>query len=217
MNTTNDFHNAVSGSVTADSGPDSNKRAWLRSIGRGALLPLGLAVGATPSLHAAPSPGANYFPNFVVQTHDGRRLRFYDDVVRGKVVVVNMMYTVCTGICPGNTANLREVQKELGSRLGKEVFMVSMTLQPELDTPQALRDYVESYDIQPGWTFLTGKPKEVELIRRKLGFFNTDPSVDSDISSHTGMIRIGNDRLNRWSMMPALARPTQIARTILQA
>ncbi|MCY7370114.1 MAG: SCO family protein [Polaromonas sp.] len=207
------------GNVPGASGIEAphGKRAWLKWMGRGALLPLALAAGASPPLRAAGGPRADYFPNSVVQTHDGRSLRFYDDVVRGRVVLFNMMYAVCTGICPGNTANLREVQAALGSRLGKDVFMVSMTLQPESDTPEVLSDYVEQYDIKPGWLFLTGKPREMDLIRRKLGFFNDDPNIDGDLTNHTGMLRLGNERLDRWSMMPALAKPDQIARNVLEA
>jgi protein SCO1 len=192
----------------------SSKRDWLKWAGGAALVPL---LAASRTVPAAPAgPRANYFPNTIVQTHDGRQLRFYDDVVRGKVVVFNMMYSVCTGICPGNTANLLQVQQALGNRVGKDIFMVSMTLQPGFDTPQALNNYVKSYGIQPGWTFLTGEPKEMDVIRRKLGFFNDDPKIDADLANHTGMVRIGNESLDRWFMMPALSAPKQIARSILQ-
>ena len=190
------------------------KRDWLKWAGSAALAPI--LTASAPALAAKPGPRAGYFPNTVVQTHDGRKLRFYDDVVRGKVVVFNMMYSVCTGICPGNTANLLQVQQALGDRLGKDIFMVSMTLQPEFDTPQALQRYVTSYGINPGWTFLTGDPKEMDVIRRKLGFFNDDPKIDADLANHTGMVRIGNEALDRWFMMPALSAPKQIARSILQ-
>jgi protein SCO1/2 len=161
-------------------------------------------------------PRAGYFPNSVLHTHDGRKLRFYDDVVKGKVVAINMMYTSCTGICPSNTANLMRVQEALSARLDKDVFMYSMTLRPELDSPEALREYVDRYRIPKGWTFLTGKPAEVDDIRRKLGFFNDDPAIDADLKQHTGMVRIGNEGLDRWAMCPALGSPKQIARAILQ-
>ena len=190
------------------------KRDWLKWAGSAALAPVLAASGL--ALAAPAGPRAGYFPNTIVQTHDGRKLRFYDDIVRGKVVVFNMMYSVCTGICPGNTANLLQVQQALGDRLGKDIFMVSMTLQPEFDTPKALQDYVKSYGIKPGWTFLTGQPKEMDVIRRKLGFFNDDPKIDADLANHTGMVRIGNEKLDRWFMMPALSAPKQIARSILQ-
>ncbi len=191
----------------------ANKRNWLKWAGSAALAPV--LAKSTLAL-AKQGPRAGYFPNTIVQTHDGKKLHFYDDVVQGKIVVFNMMYAVCTGICPSNTANLRQVQQALGSRLGKDIFMVSMTLQPQFDTPQALQDYVRRYDIQPGWMFITGQPKEMDVIRRKLGFFNDDPKIDGDLANHTGMVRVGNERLDRWFMMPALSRPQQMARAILQ-
>jgi protein SCO1 len=199
--------------ATSQPSQDTSKRDWLKWIGSAALAP---ALGASTSAAAKAGPRAGYFPNTIVQTHDGRKLRFYDDMVQGKIVVFNMMYAICTGVCPSNTANLRQVQQALGNRLGKDIFMVSMTLQPQFDTPQALQDYVKRYDIQPGWMFITGQPNEMEVIRRKLGFFNDDPKIDGDLANHTGMVRVGNERLDRWFMMPALSRPQQMARAILQ-
>lgn len=192
----------------------STKRDWLKWTLSGAVAPL-LAVPGTASA-AKSGPRSRYFPNILVDTHDGKKLRFYDDVVHGKIVVFNMMYSVCTGICPGNTANLLRVQEALGNRVGKDVFMVSMTLQPVFDTPEALRDYVKRYGIQPGWTFLTGKPAEMDDIRRKLGFFNDDPAIDRQLANHTGMLRIGNESLDRWFMMPAMSPPKQIVHAIRQ-
>lgn len=190
-----------------------SKRDWLKWVGGAALAPVLATSGAT---RAKVGPRAGYFPNTIVQTHEGEKLRFYDDVVQGKIVIFNMMYTVCTGICPGNTANLLQVQEALGSRLGKDVFMYSMTLRPEFDRPKDLNDYVKRYGIKPGWSFLTGQPAEMDAIRRKLGFFNDDPRIDSDLANHTGMLRIGNEKLDRWFMMPALSSSKQIAREILQ-
>ena len=201
-------------SPSAELGIQGSRRHWLTWAGGATLTPV-LAASA-PAVAAKAGPRADYFPNTVVLTHDDKKLRFYDDVVRGKIVVFNMMYSVCTGICPGNTANLRQLQQALGRQLGKSVFMYSMTLQPEFDTPKVLRDYVSSYHIQPGWTFLTGRPKEMDTIRRKLGFFNDDPRIDADLDNHTGMVRIGNEALDRWFMLPALSDAKQMARAILQ-
>lgn len=192
----------------------STKRDWLKWTLGGAVAPLLATHG--PASAAKPGPRSRYFPNVVVDTHEGKKLRFYDDMVHGKIVVFNMMYSVCTGICPSNTANLLRVQEALGNRMGRDVFMVSMTLQPAFDTPEALRDYVRRYNIQPGWTFLTGKPDEMDTIRRKLGFFNNDPAIDQKLANHTGMLRIGNETLDRWFMMPALSPPQQIAHAIRQ-
>ena len=191
----------------------NSKRDWLKWVGGAALAPVLATTGAT---RTKTGPRADYFPNTIVQTHEGEKLRFYDDIVQGKIVIFNMMYTVCTGICPGNTANLLQVQEALGKRLGKDVFMYSMTLQPEFDRPKDLKDYVKRYGIKPGWSLLTGQPTEMEIIRRKLGFFNDNPKIDANLANHTGMLRIGNEKLDRWFMMPALSSPKQIAREILQ-
>ena len=91
----------------------------------------------------------------------------------------------------------------------------SLTLRPEFDTPAALHDYVKQYDIGPGWTFLTGNPAEMDLIRRRLGFYDVDPVADADLSQHTGMIRFGDERRDRWAMSPAASSASQITRSIL--
>lgn len=198
-------------------GSHDSKRNCLKWMSSATLVPvLAISGPAGAGIANKKGPRASYFPNAVLDTHDGRKLRFYDDVVHGKVVVFNMMYSICTGICPGATANLLRVQETLGNRLGKDIFMYSMTLQPEFDTPRALQEYVKRYNIKPGWTFLTGQPEEMELIRRKLGFFNDDPRIDADLANHTGMVRIGNETLDRWFMMPALSSPKQLAREIMQ-
>ena len=191
----------------------NTKRKLLGLMGAAALTPLLLGTGAGRAAGGLQGPA---LPNPTLQDHDGRKLKFYDDVVRGKIVVINMMYTVCSGICPGNTANLMRVQEMLGGRVGRDIFMVSLTLRPGFDTPAALHAYRVQYGIQPGWTFLTGQAADVESIRRALGFFDSDPAIDSDISQHTGMLRIGNAARERWVMTPALASPRQIVRTVLE-
>ncbi|WP_225984469.1 SCO family protein [Noviherbaspirillum aerium] len=160
------------------------------------------------------SEESGYFPNLVLETHEGKRVRFYDDLVKGKMVVFNMMYANCSNICPPNTANLLQVQQALGAKAGRDVFMYSITLQPEFDSAAALQDYMRKYGIKSGWTFLTGQRKDIDLIRRKLGFFDPDPVIDADLRQHTGMLRIGHDGRDRWSMLPALASPRQILNSI---
>jgi len=154
-------------------------------------------------------------PNPVLWTHEGRKVRFFDDLVKGKVVAINMMYAKCEGICPRMTTNLVQVQRELGDLLGRDVFMYSITLEPAQDTPEVLARYVERHPVQPRWPFLTGAPDDIEAIRKSLGFYDPDPDVDADKKQHTGMVRIGNERLDRWTMSPALGRPSLIAMAIL--
>ena len=177
----------------------------------------GLTAQATSQRPLTPSAGprANYFPNVILRTHENRPVRFYDDLIRNKLVVINMMYAQCTGICPGMTANLARVQKLLGDRVGRDIFMYSLTLEPAKDTPQVLKRYAEMYNVKPGWTFLTGKPSDMEQLRRKLGFVNPDPVLDKDKAQHIGLVRYGNEALDRWAACPALSNPQQIAKSIL--
>ena len=174
----------------------------------------------TPGLASAETgandgPRSGYFPNFVLRTHENKPVRFYDDLIRGKIVVINMMYAQCEGLCPPMTANLVKVQSLLGDRVGRDIFMYSLSLQPKQDTPAALRDYAAMHGAGPGWLFLTGRPREMDVLRRKLGFFDPDPVVDRDKSQHLGLIRFGNETLDRWAACAALSNPEQIVRSIL--
>ena len=155
-----------------------------------------------------------YFPDIVLTNHDGKKVRFYEDLIKDKIVIMNMMYVKCDGICMPTTMNLMRVQKLLGNRVGRDIFMYSFTLKPEEDTVQALRHYAHMHHIKPGWSFLTGSPADMELIRRKLGYVDPDPEVDKDKSNHIGVIKYGNEPLERWGGCPALSKPTWIVKTL---
>ncbi|RJG14323.1 SCO family protein [Pseudomonas cavernicola] len=196
----------------------NTRRDLLAGIGALGAAALGWAawreVGEAPQRLRSAAAAGGRLPNTLLYTHEGKAVSFYDDLIRGKVVAINMMYASCAGICPTATANLRLVQQLLGQRLGRDVFMYSITLQPELDTPQNLREYVELHHIEPGWLFLTGAPANIEQLRYSLGFYDPDPLVDGNKASHSGMLRVGNDAYQRWTMAPALATPKQILATI---
>jgi protein SCO1/2 len=151
-----------------------------------------------------------YFPDVILTTHEGKQVRFYEDLIKDKSVVINMMYADCEGVCPGITMNLVKVQKLLGDRVGRDIFFYSLTLKPQQDDPKALKQYVETHRVGPGWLFLTGKPADIELLRRKLGFTNPDPKLDADTSQHIGNIRFGNEPRTHWAACPGLAKPTWI-------
>lgn len=158
---------------------------------------------------------ARYFPNVEMTTHEGKKVRFYDDLIKDKIVIINFMYAECKGICPGITANLLKVQKLLGNRIGRDIFMYSITLKPEEDSPQDLRHYAQMHKVKPGWLFLTGKPDEIDALRRKLGFSNTNPKLDNDKTNHIGMIRYGNEPRQWWAMCPGQAHAQWIVESIL--
>lgn len=153
----------------------------------------------------------NAFPNLPVVTHEGKIVRFYDDLIKNKTVLINFMYARCEKICPGMTTNLKVVQKELGDRVGRDIFMYSISLTPEHDTPEVLKEYVEMHQIKPGWTFLTGKKADIETLRKQLGFSFSDPVLDKDRSQHLGVVKFGIEPLERWGMSPALGDPKYIA------
>jgi protein SCO1/2 len=161
-----------------------------------------------------PRLGPGYFPNVVVRTHQGKAVHFYDDLLRGKIVVINMMYARCQGICPGTTSNLLKLQRLLGERVGRDVFMYSLTLKPAEDTPRRLAEYARAYHVGPGWTFLTGRPRDMELLRQRLGFVDSDPTADRDTSQHIGLCRIGNEATGSWTACAAQAPPRQLARVV---
>lgn len=158
--------------------------------------------------------GTGRLPNPTVYTHEGKAVRFYDDLIRDKVVAISMTYAQCAATCPATMGNLIRVQDMLGERIGRDVFMYSITLFPEIDTPRVLKQYAEKYNVKPGWTFLTGTPSDIESLRFALGFYDMDPTVDAVRTQHTNMIRIGNAAYDRWTMSPGLVRPELIVSTI---
>lgn len=193
----------------------NTRRKLLASMGAAALGWTAWHAGrGSPQAIVRSSAGTRTFPNVTLYTHEGQPVKFYDDLIRGKVVTFNMMYAQCERSCPLSTANLRLVQGMLGERVGRDVFMYSISLQPELDTSQRLREYVERHHIGPGWLFLTGAREDIDLVRYRLGFYDPDPLVDFNDLNHTGMLRVGNDALDRWTMAPTLTEPEQILGTI---
>jgi len=170
-------------------------------------------MDTTPALVAG---SVRAFPNPRLVTQDGEAVRFYDDLVRGRVVMVNFAYTRCTGSCPRSTAQLVEVQRLLGERFGRDVTLLTLSLDPENDAPDAMRQYIAAHGGRPGWTWLTGRRADLEAIRRFVGFADRDPVLDADRTRHTTLVLLGNDRTGRWSTVPALIRPQLIVDALLR-
>lgn len=174
------------------------------------LLPPASMAGTAPH-----GPRAGYFSGVVLRTHENQTVRFYDLIKGGRLVILNFMYTRCDGICPNVTGNLMKVQHALGDRVGRDIFFISISLKPDEDTPAVLSVYARAHHVGPGWLFLTGRPADIESLRRKLGFVDPDPRVDRDTSQHIGVIRFGKESLDRWAACPALTNSTQIVQSIL--
>jgi len=153
------------------------------------------------------------FPNVLLRTQSGAAVRFYDDVLKGRVVTINFFFTTCTTICPRTTANLVKVQDALGASLGRDVMMISITVDPNTDTPPVLERYARAHGARPGWFFLTGSQKDIDQVRRHLGV-NRDGGDNK--TQHTGMLSYGNEATGQWAATPAMADPAQIARSVLR-
>jgi protein SCO1/2 len=189
----------------------------LELLGGGTIALWGMAEGLIDQpdwQFAVVGSGREALPNVELKTHQGRTVRFYEDLVRDRLVVINMMYAGCSNTCPPATHNLVKVQEMLKDRVGRDIFMYSLTLRPEQDGPQELAHFARLHGVGPGWLFLTGQPREIERLRFALGFYDPDPKVDQQEGRHVGMVRIGNDRYRRWGMAPSLADPRQIVAAI---
>jgi protein SCO1 len=149
--------------------------------------------------------GSELIPNAPLRTHEGKTVRFYDEVIKGRQVIINMMYADCASQCSTVTSTLAKVHEALQARMGRDLFMHSITVKPEQDDPAALKSFAEMHDaIRPGWTFFTGDPYDIETIRYRL--FRMDHiKFDTDLSFHTAQLRIINDATNCWTCVSPFA------------
>jgi protein SCO1 len=161
-------------------------------------------AGAQPTVSAA----HKYFTDTPVVDQDGRQLRFYTDLLQGKIVVINSFFSSCTDSCPAMSGTLAKIQDWLGDRLGKDAYIISISVDPEGDTPPILKQYAQRFKARPGWYFLTGKPQDVELVLQKLGQY-----VDAR-EDHLNVFIIGNERTGLWKKVFGLARPGDIIKVV---
>lgn len=165
------------------------------------------ASGSGEESSGAEMWGKNYFPNITLTSQDGVKMKFFDDVIKDKVVAINFIYTHCTDSCPMETARLLEVQKLLGDRLGKDIFFYSISIDPERDTPATLKEYARNWHTAPGWTFLTGDDADVTLLRKKLGVYEPDRKK----KDHNLSLIIGNQKTGRWMKRSPAENPYVLA------
>jgi protein SCO1/2 len=151
----------------------------------------------------------NHFLNVPLRTHEDREVRFYDDLLKDKTVLLNFMYTECQDECPLTTATLVRVQNLLGERIGRDTFIYSISVDPERDTPAALRGYAAFFKVQPGWLFLTGTAVNIARVREHFG---DDPTLQAGQSNHLNMLRLGIEPLERWAGCPTWSTPETIVR-----
>ena len=177
-----------------------NKYHWVATLAL-------LITGNSFVVNAASPWGENYFPNVPLITHEGKTVHFFDDLIKNKVVAINFIYTHCPDSCPLETAQLARVQKIMGDRLGKDVFFYSITIDPENDTPNALKEYRERFKAH--WTFLTGKKEDIVLLRRKLGLYIEE--IQDGSNNHNVSLIIGNQKTGRWMKRSPFENPHVLA------
>lgn len=151
-----------------------------------------------------PSASHKYFTDTELITQDGKPVRFYSDVLKGKVVVINCFFATCQGSCPVMSRTFSKLQQMLDERSVKDVVFVSITVDPELDTPAQLKKYATAMGARPGWFLLTGTRANVDLIHKKLGQYVEDKA------NHNNIIIIGNERTGLWKKAFGLAKPEEV-------
>jgi cytochrome oxidase Cu insertion factor (SCO1/SenC/PrrC family) len=176
-----------------------------------------VATGTIPTSSSASSPTADapsisssQIPDIIVYDQNGKRLKFYSDLVKGKTVAINFIFTTCTTICPPLTATFRRVQQDLTER-GVPAQLISVSVDPATDTPERLRDFAAKFKAGPGWTFVTGEKSEIDSLLRALGV----PVADKN--DHTPMILVGNDVSGYWTRTYGLSSPATLVKIIAEA
>ena len=174
----------------------------------------------SPSPSPSPSPAdvesvtssfsSSKIPNARIYDQNGRQLNFYNDLVKGKTVAINFIFTTCTASCPPLTATFRRVQQNAEQR-GLPLQLISISVDPTVDTPERLHAFAEKYNAGPGWTFVTGDKGEIDTLLQGLG------AAVSNKNDHTPMIMIGNDGADYWTRAYGLSSPTQLIELIAGA
>lgn len=188
------------------------RKSWATIAASAALLLAAIAFVPNRPAYAAdgnPYWGANHFPNVTLTTQDGKQVKFYDDLIKGKMVVINFVFTRCGNVCPLETAKLAQVYKLLGDRMGKDIFFYSITVDPKHDNPAALKEYTQKFHTGPGWYFLTGNKEDMDAVRKSIGMAgrpNEDP-----LSGHTTSLTIGNETTNQWFVDSSFDDPRYLA------
>ncbi|HYC90410.1 MAG TPA: SCO family protein [Thermoanaerobaculia bacterium] len=152
--------------------------------------------------------GKKYFGDIVLTDQDGKEVRFYSDLLEGKIVIINSFFASCHGSCPVMGATFRKIQAALGDRLGRDVHLISITVDPETDTPEALRSYAKAASAERGWHFVTGEKENVRQALHKLGLLTETKET------HTSVMLIGNEPKGVWKKAFGLAASDEIVRLV---
>jgi len=143
-------------------------------------------------------------PDIPVLDQDGNTLHFYTDLIKNKTVAINFIFTNCTTICPPLAATFARLQKEMGEKIGTDVHLISISVDPLTDTPERLKAWGAKFKAGPGWTFVTGEKQEMDKLLTALG------AAVSKREDHTPSMIIGNDSKSVWTRTYGLAKISQL-------
>ena len=163
---------------------------------------------ATATNNSTSSSAEKYFTDVVLLNQDGEKMRFYNDLLKGKTVIINSFFATCQGSCLPITRNLEKVQEALGDRLGKDAFMISISVDPTVDTPGELKAFGKKFHARPGWYFLTGSKENVDFVLKKLGQFVENKN------DHLNLVIVGNDRTGLWKKAFGLAKSEELVKVV---
>lgn len=173
----------------------------------GILAALSLLVLPSAWGQEAPKPSGaayKYFGDLKLVDQNGKEVNLYTDLMKDKIVVIDVMFTGCTGACPVMSTTFSKIQQHLGDRIGKDVNLISISVDPTNDTPAKLKEYASRFNAGPGWYFLTGPKENVDAALRKLGQYVETPEA------HQSLFLIGNDKTGLWKKALGLAKPEEI-------
>ncbi|HKU75853.1 MAG TPA: SCO family protein [Pyrinomonadaceae bacterium] len=147
-------------------------------------------------------------PDLSLTDQNGKKVKFYSDLIKGKVVLIHGFFTECTAICPMQARALVKLKDRLGHRLGRDVFIVSVSKDPRVDTPEKLRQWGKEYGVNAGWTLLTGEVADVRKVLRDV------VTEDLGTDMHESLVVIGNDRSGVWTTTYGLQHTEEIVKVI---
>lgn len=157
---------------------------------------------------AEQSAAQKYFTDVLLVNQNGEKMRLYSDLLQGKVVIINSFFATCQGSCLPMNRNLEKIQNALGEHVGKDIYILSISVDPTVDTPATLKEYAKKLHAKPGWFFLTGSKDDVDFALRKLGQFVTDKN------DHLNIFIIGNERTGLWKKAFGLATSDELVKVV---
>ncbi len=181
------------------------------ALATGLLAPAAIAADLPGAADRQDAPAAEaYFGNVALISHDGQTLHLYQDLIKNKTVIFSAFFSRCQGVCPPLNAKLLEMQRALGPRVGKDVLFVSITVDPEFDTPVRLKEMAKLLHAGPGWLFMSGTSENVRAALQKLGYATPEKEA------HSPILVIGKEKTGMWKKAHGFA-PTEEILTIVRS